>query len=149
MLRGKQIILDLYNCNYDILSNKDLLDHLMEKTMTDYNIPILSHYYQEFDDASFSCILFHNYGHIIIHAFPELGFASVDIFSSVVNNFLDKIAVKIKQGLKSEKSKTTFLNRGDFGSLNDMKPTIHKQIKTWRRVRNTGAKMFRLIRMKK
>ena len=142
----KQVVLDLYNCDYDLLNNENNLKELLIKTMSENYFSILSHHSQKYQTGSdFSVIIFYQQGHVIVHAFPETGFASVDIFSGLPTNGLDKLASKIKQGLKSEKSKITYLRRGDFGSISDMKPTIHRQTKAWRRVRNTSEKMLRII----
>jgi len=146
MLTGKQIVLDLYNCDYEILSKPEEVEAAIARIMDERGLTILSSYKQNYEEEQdFALIIFFNYGHIIVHTFPEQGFVSVDVFSSLADLDLEKIAIRIKRELKTQKSKDTYLRRGDFGSLNDMKPTIRKKTKAWRRVRNTSAKMFRLI----
>lgn len=146
MLAGKQIVLDLYNCNYDIINQPDEIEIMIKKLLKENELEATSSFKQSYpEDNSFALVNFFRNGHLVIHSFPEKGFVSFDIFSSLPNSDLEKIAIKIKRELKTEKSKDTYLRRGDFGSLHDMKPTIRKKTKAWRRVRNTSAKMFRLI----
>jgi S-adenosylmethionine decarboxylase len=148
ILPGLQIILDLYNCDFDKLNDQDGLLPALEKIMGEGAMAAASHSVRPREGGGFSLIAFCRHGHVVIHTFPATGFASVDVFSMSAAD-VKKIAAKIKQILKSEKSKNTILNRGDFGSLNDMKPTTKRQVKAWRRVRNTSAKMLNIIRNKK
>ena len=149
-MTGLQIILDLYNCDFDKLNDQVGLLPDLEKIMQESAMPAASHSIQPHDEGGgFSLAVFHRHGHIVIHTFPATGFASVDVFSMSAAVDLKKISVKIKQILQSEKNKNTTLNRGDFGSLSDMKPTTKRQIKAWRRVRNTSAKMFNILKTKK
>lgn len=149
MLAGQQIVLDLYNCDYDKLTNKDGLETFLKDLMKQNSIECLSTYTQCHYNETISIIAFHPHGHIIIHTHPETGFASVDIFSTVHNIALDKLALKLRQELGAQKAKNTYLKRGDFGSQNDMKPTFHRKIKPWRRVRNTGAQVLKIFVTKK
>jgi S-adenosylmethionine decarboxylase len=150
MLPGRQIILDLYNCDFDVLTNQAELLPALEKIMADSAMPALSRsVYPHDGSGGFSLTVFHRHGHVVIHTFPATGFASADVFSAAADTAVEKVSAKIKQILKSERNKNTILKRGDFGSLNDMKPTMKRQIKAWRRVRNTSAKMFSILKNKK
>ena len=150
MLLGQQIVLDLYNCDYQKLDDEHGLESFIKSVMEQYSIEPLSSYMQVHPNSNdISTIIFYPHGHIVVHSYPEIGFASVDLFSTVTNIALDKIATKIKQSLGAQKAKSTYLKRGDFGSLNDMKPTVHKKIKAWRRVRNTSVKMLKILANKK
>lgn len=146
MLTGQQIILDLYNCHYDSLNNLPELEQMLKNTMEHYGLAPISSYTQQYHgNNNLSVVVFYENGHLIVHTSPETGFASVDALSEVTNIALEKTVTKIKQMLGAEKTKTTYIKRGDFGRLNDMKPTIHKKIKAWRRVRSTSAKVLKLF----
>ncbi len=145
-LAGKQIILDLYNCNYNIINSPDELEALLKDILEINLINIQSFHRQSYKDRTdFSLAAFLDQGHITVHTMPDKGFAAIDIFSELPDSTLDRIVYKIKRGLHSEKSKITYLRRGDFGSLSDMKPIINKNTKPWRRVRNTSAKVWNII----
>ncbi|MDR2006072.1 MAG: S-adenosylmethionine decarboxylase [Acidaminococcales bacterium] len=149
MLPGRQIILDLYNCDFDRLNDQADLLPALEKIMADSAMPALSYSVQPHDeDGGFSIAVFHRHGHVVIHTFPATGFATADVFSAAADTAVEKVSTKIKQILKSERNKNTILKRGDFGSLNDMRPTMKRQIKAWRRVRNTSAKMLSMLKNK-
>lgn len=150
MLSGQQVILDLYNCHYESLKNLSELEQILKDTMDKYGLKPIASYTQQYEDNNnLSVVVFYDKGHLIVHAYPETGFASVDALSTVTNIALEKTVIKIKQLLGAEKTKTTHIKRGDFGKLNDMKPTIHKKIKTWKRVRNTSVNVLKLFVNKK
>ncbi len=150
MATSKQVVLDLYNCDYDILKDKQTLEDILKNILKEQNVATGSFYSQEYENTNnISIIAFNEHGHLVVHAYPEQSFACVDIFTSNANTSIDKIAIKIRQALNSEKSKHTHLQRGDFGSLNDMKPKIRKKTKVWRRVTNTSAKMLNIFKNKK
>ena len=150
MLSGQQIILDLYNCNYDKLSSVTELEQFVKDKMKELAlVPVSSHTQKYENSENLSLAVFYDNGHIIVHTYPETGFASVDALSTVTNIALEKTVMKIRQFLGAEKTKTTYIKRGDFGRLNDMKPTIHKKVKAWKRVRNTSAQVLKLFVTKK
>jgi S-adenosylmethionine decarboxylase len=148
-LPGRQIVLDLYNCDYDRLLSQEQLAGELQDVMASYQLTVLSCQTNTRGGEGLSIVALHQHGHIIIHTLPALGFASVDAFSCIDDAGINKLAFKIKRFFQAEKTKSTYLKRGDFGSLNDMKPIVRKQVKAWRRVRNTSAKVLRIFVNKK
>ena len=150
MRSGQQIILDLYNCNFDRLNAADELESALREVMREQALPVVAYFvWPRAGGTGFSLVLFHEYGHIIIHTFPDLGYALADALSTLDGASLNKITAKIKHILQAEKTKNTVLKRGDFGSVSDMKPTVKKQTKALRRVRNTRDKVLSMFKRKK
>ena len=51
----------------------------------------------------------------------------------------------LRKFFQPDKVRTTFLKRGDFGSNKDARPKIKNRIAPVRRIRNTGAKVVRIL----
>lgn len=144
--KGTQIAIDMYSCNGAVISNKDTVQEILERAATEYGMEKKSIYYNDDqDDAEFSYIIPCNRGHINVHVFPVLGFVAADIFTVSDSASPEKLAIFLRKEFSPDKSKITFLQRGDFGSLNDMKPHLRSQTKTIRRAKNAGAVIKKLV----
>ncbi|MPN48318.1 S-adenosylmethionine decarboxylase proenzyme [bioreactor metagenome] len=80
-----------------------------------------------------------------IHTYPELGYAAIDVFTCGAHSRPDKAVAVLKNFLKPERVKTTNIKRGDFGSEKDMKPKVKISVAPLRRIRNTGARVIKLL----
>ena len=141
-----QIAIDMYSCNGAVISNKDIVKEVLERAATEYGMEKKSIYYNDDQgDGEFSYIIPCNRGHINVHVYPVLGFVAADIFTISDNANPEKLAIFLRKEFSPDKSKITFLQRGDFGSLNDMKPHLRSQIKTIRRAKNAGAVLKKLV----
>lgn len=103
---------------------------------------------QHIEENELSVLIMTKQGHITIHAYPSLSYAAVDVYVCSTEATPEKAIKTIKKILKPEKTKTTYLRRGDFGTITDMKPRIKTSLAPFRRIRNTGAKMIKFINKK-
>jgi len=118
---GPHLVLDLYGCPKEKLEDVqyiyDLLDELpdmigMQKIMP----PYVMRYVPEDDplDWGISGVVLIAESHIAIHTWPDLNYASVDIFSCKTFN-IDKAKEIIEEKLSPERSDWEILVRGrDF-----------------------------------
>lgn len=142
---GKQVTLDLYHCAENLLQDKQALKDIIQKAMSAGDMSALVDYMHSDTHTDFSIVALCVGGHVTAHSYPRLGFIAVDIFSCDNNTNPDKVALIIKNFFNPESSKMTYLQRGDFGTISDMKPRKQTHTQTMRRVKNTGAKMLRLL----
>ena len=84
-------------------------------------------------------------GHVTLHLYPDLGFVTIDVFTCFKDADPDGLARFLRHYFDPDKSKITYLERGDFGSESDMKPRRKSNIKTVRRARTIGNKLSKLI----
>lgn len=92
-----------------------------------------------------------------------MGYAAVDIYTFDIPMQTTLIMRELKQAFGAERVKATSVNRGDFGSLRDMKPrkktslsalarvtrTRTRLKQTGTKLKTTGAKVFKVIANKK
>ena len=96
-------------------------------------------------DEHIAIMLLFNEGHISVHAFPDLQYVSADAFLCEENAAPEEVFSSIKKLFKPEKTKTTILKRGDFGTNTDMKPKTKTKVAPLRRIHNTGSKVVKML----
>ena len=88
-------------------------------------------------------------GHVTLHVYPELGFIAADIFTCFDEADPAGMARYLRSAFDCDKAKITLLDRGDFGSKYDMKPTHRSKIKFIRRTqnvtKNVGDKLKKMM----
>ena len=142
---GKQLTIDMYGCTFEVLNDPDFIKAAMVAALKEAQLTLLNFICHRFDPHGLTALALLTESHMTIHTYPELGYAAIDIFACGENSRPDKAAAVFKTFLKPEKTKTTHLVRGDFGSTQDMKPRIKTSVAPLRRVRNTGVRMLRFL----
>jgi S-adenosylmethionine decarboxylase len=142
---GKHLTVDMYGCSFDVLDDLEFVKNAMLTAVTEANMTLLNFSYHKFEPQGLTALALLAESHMSIHTYPELGYAAVDVFTCGDHSRPDKAVTVLKQFLKPEKTKTTNIKRGDFGSEIDMKPKVKVSIAPFRRVRNTGARVLRFL----
>ncbi|WP_371365733.1 S-adenosylmethionine decarboxylase proenzyme [Sporomusa rhizae] len=145
---GKHLTVDMYGCSFDSLDNLEFIKTAMLEAVKEANMTLLNLSYHKFEPQGLTALALLAESHMSIHTYPELGYAAVDVFTCGDQSRPDKALAVLKSFLKPEKTKTTNIMRGDFGSQKDMKPRIKISIAPLRRVRNTSARVWSLLRKK-
>ena len=78
---GKQIIVELYECKADLLSNPDAINEIMCAAATAMNATIVTSTFHHFSPLGVSGVVVIMESHLTIHTWPEYGYAAVDIFT--------------------------------------------------------------------
>lgn len=148
---GKHLLIDFYNCKAVMSDAKDLRP-LVERAFDIAGISLdgIDFYHI---DTELMCMAVSENSHICIHAYPELSYVAVDIYSFNIDLQTSHIMSSLKVNLKSDCIKATSVRRGDFGSIRDLRPKRKNKITTIRRMKNTGTrikktstKMFHILR---
>ena len=84
-------------------------------------------------------------GHLTLHVYTQLKYVAMDIFICQEDAAPDKIAQNMRAFFKPDKTKTTVLKRGNFGSAKELKPKVKTKVAPLRRIHNTGAKVIRIL----
>lgn len=142
---GKHLTVDMYSCSFESLDNLDFIKNAMLTAVKEANMTLLDFSSYKFEPQGLTAIALLAESHMSIHTYPELGYAAVDVFTCGDHSRPDKAVSVLKSLLKPEKTKITNIRRGDFGSVNDMKPKVKVSITPLRRVRNTGARILSLL----
>jgi S-adenosylmethionine decarboxylase proenzyme len=77
---GNHIVIDLYQCKANILSNPSAIKEVMENAAKVMKATILTSLYHHFSPLGVSGVTVIAESHIAIHTWPEYNFAAVDIF---------------------------------------------------------------------
>ena len=142
---GRHLTVDMYGCKFEILNDIDFIKNAMTTAVREANLTMLDLSYYKFEPQGLTALALLSESHMSIHTYPELGFAAVDVFTGGDHARPDKAIAVLKTFLKPEKTKTTNIRRGDFGSESDMKPKVKVSIAPFRRVRNTGVRMLKFL----
>ncbi|MEM0445401.1 MAG: adenosylmethionine decarboxylase [Nitrososphaerota archaeon] len=79
---GRHIIVELYGCNPEILSDADTLLEILTEAAVCSGATIIGKYVERFDGGGgVSAIVVIKESHISLHTWPELRYASLDIFT--------------------------------------------------------------------
>lgn len=142
---GKHLIVDMYGCSYDVLDNLEFIKTAMLAAVKEANMTLLDFSSFKFEPQGLTALALLAESHLSIHTYPELGYAAIDAFTCGDQSRPDKAVSILKQYLKPEKTKTTNIKRGDFGTVSDMKPVVKVKMTPMRRVKSTGAKVLNFL----
>ena len=84
-------------------------------------------------------------GHILLHVYPSYRYVAGDIFLFQEDAQPDAFFKGLRSFFKPDKTKTTFLKRGDFSASTEVRPKIKTRVAPLRKIHNTGAKVIRIL----
>ena len=138
---ARQLTLDLYNCNEKKLTDLGAVKNLLSG--------VFSHapeFTAEHIDHDHSTIIgAFKEGHIALHIYAALHYVAADIFTCTENSDPDAVEKILRQFFQPDKTKSTFLKRGDFGQEREITPQIKTRVAPLRKVKNAGAKVVKTL----
>lgn len=146
---ARHLTIDMYKCKTSCFNDvQQLLDSLRD-LLLESKLEILSTNSQILPDGHVALLVLFKDGHMAFHAFPELCYIGADVFLCQANAAPEELFGTVRKLFKPEKTKTTVLRRGDFGSVKDMKPKSKTKVAPFRKIHNTGSKVMRMLNPKK
>jgi len=145
---ARHITVDMYKCKTTCFDDMHALQNTIKTMLQESDLEILSSSSQMMTDEHIAIVLLFNEGHITVHAFPDLQYVSADAFLCEEDAAPEQVFSSIKKLFKPEKTKTTILKRGDFGTSTDMKPKTKTKVAPLRRIHNTGSKVINMLKNK-
>lgn len=111
---GRQILVEFYECDRDILNNRELIDKYLNEAVKKSRATIVTSTFHTFSPFGVSGVVVIAESHVSIHTWPEYGYAAVDIFTC--GDTIDPWVIHdyLKEALKSNNSSTMELKRGMF-----------------------------------
>jgi len=146
---ARHVTIDMYNCKTNKFANIELLQTSLHNAIELSGLTIINSNTKILDNNHLAALILLKEGHITIHTYPDLKYVAVDIFICDKDAEPEKAVKALRNFFKPEKTKTTYLKRGDFGTIKDMKPKIKTRVAPLRRIHNTGAKVIRLLARRK
>ena len=101
MSNGRHLILDLYDCNPEILDDYDQLTIYLSEALALAGANILRIFGEKFEPQGVTLLALLSESHASIHTWPELGYAAVDLYTCGDTTNTYKAAEFLKEKLKS------------------------------------------------
>ena len=111
MSNGRHLILDLYECDQAILDDYEELERLLEVALNMAGANILRIFGEKFQPQGVTLLALLAESHASIHAWPELGYAAIDLYTCGDTTNTHKAAEFLKTKLKSKRSEEKELVR--------------------------------------
>lgn len=102
MSNGRHLILDLYDCNAELLDSYEKLQELLETALNMSNATILRIIGEKFKPQGVTLLALLSESHASIHTWPEIGYAAVDLYTCGDTTNTHKAAEFLKRKLKAK-----------------------------------------------
>lgn len=142
---ARHLSVDLYGCKLGSLTTAQELKEWCAEMLSEMNLPACDIMVQEVDEEHYALMVLLAGGHFALHVYTKLGYVAGDVFLCNEGADPEPIFKAVRKLFSPEKTKTTFLKRGDFGTVPDMKPKIRTRVAPLRKIHNTGAKVIRVL----
>ena len=109
---GRHVLLELRDCDPEILNNLDFLKHCLLDTAEQIGATVLGECFNQFSPQGVSGVVIISESHLCIHTWPEYGYAAVDVFTCGQTVDPIKAVEPIAKRLGSKDSSFVELKRG-------------------------------------
>jgi S-adenosylmethionine decarboxylase len=108
---GRHLILDLYDCDPEILDNYEELQRLLEASLVMAKANILRIIGEKFKPQGVTLLALLAESHASIHTWPEIGYAAIDLYTCGDTTQTHKAAEFLKIKLKADNAEEKELVR--------------------------------------
>jgi len=116
---GQHILIEYYECDKIILNDLAVVTKMMGEAAEAAGAEIINSTFHQFSPQGVSGVVIITESHITIHTWPEYGYAAVDIFTCGDYATPWKAYRYIKKGIKSQKSFTRNIRRGNWNKTRE------------------------------
>ena len=102
MSNGRHLILDLYDCNQDILDDYDELQRLLEAALVMAKATILRIFGEKFQPQGVTLLALLAESHASIHTWPEIGYCAIDLYTCGDTTQTHRAAEFLKKKLQAK-----------------------------------------------
>ena len=111
MSNGRHLILDLYECDPEILDDYEELQRILEASLIMAKANILRIFGEKFEPQGVTLLALLAESHASIHTWPELGYCAVDLYTCGDTTQTHRAAEFLKTKLKAKTSEEKELVR--------------------------------------
>ena len=105
---GTQIAIDMYNCSDILLDDVIGIEHMLSSAAARFGMEPSGVYVNDEDGIDEYSVFAHcKQGHITMHVYPDMGFATIDIFTCFKEADPDGLARFMRKYFNPDKSKIT------------------------------------------
>jgi len=98
---GRHLILDLYDCDQELLDDYDQLSAMLKTALLMANATILRIIGEKFKPQGVTLLALLSESHASIHTWPEIGYAAIDLYTCGDTTNTHKAAEFLKEKLKA------------------------------------------------
>lgn len=102
MSNGRHLILDLYDCDPEVLDDYEELQRLLEASLVMAGANILRVIGEKFEPQGVTLLALLAESHASIHTWPEMGYAAIDLYTCGDKTQTHKAAEFLKTKLKAQ-----------------------------------------------
>ena len=99
---GRHLILDLYECDQELLDDYDKLEELLQTALQMSGATILRIIGEKFEPQGVTLLALLSESHASIHTWPEIGYCAIDLYTCGDTTQTHKAADFLKYKLKSK-----------------------------------------------
>lgn len=111
MSNGRHLILDLYDCDPDILNDYEELQRLLEASLVMAKAKVLRVIGEKFQPQGVTLLALLSESHASIHTWPEIGYCAIDLYTCGDVTETHRAAEFLKTELKAQLSEEKELVR--------------------------------------
>jgi S-adenosylmethionine decarboxylase len=104
MSDGRHLILDLYDCDQEILDDYEELQRLLEASLVIAKANILRIIGEKFQPQGVTLLALLAESHASIHTWPQIGYAAIDLYTCGDTTQTHKAAEFLKTKLKAKQA---------------------------------------------
>lgn len=131
---GKHLLVDCYGCDGEALSDTAHVITMMSDAADQVGMDIRDTFCYE-KDAEITVAAYGNSSHLCIHAYPDMEYAAIDIYSLDIDLKPAKAMTILRKLLHPERIRATSVKRGNINP--DMKPATKTKSTTMRKFKTT------------
>lgn len=109
---GMHVVLDLYECDPQILDDIEKIEEILTKAAEVANATIIDKRFHKFSPQGVSGVVVVSESHVAIHTWPEHGYAAVDVYTCGDHTMPLKASEYIIKELKCKRPTVVKLDRG-------------------------------------
>ena len=102
MSNGRHLILDLYDCDPEILDDYEELQRLLEASLVMAKATILRVFGEKFQPQGVTLLALLSESHASIHSWPEIGYCAIDLYTCGDTTQTHKAAKFLAEKLKAK-----------------------------------------------
>lgn len=117
MSNGRHLILDLYDCDKEILDNYEELQRLLETSLVMAKANILRIIGEKFEPQGVTLLALLAESHASVHSWPEIGYCAIDLYTCGDTTQTHRAAEFLKTKLKAQTCEQKELTRSTTPSI--------------------------------
>ena len=111
MSNGRHLILDLYDCDPEVLDDYEELQRLLEASLVMAKANVLRIFGEKFEPQGVTLLALLSESHASIHTWPEIGYCAIDLYTCGNTTQTHRAAEFLKLKLKAKTSEEKELVR--------------------------------------